>query len=86
MKFLRQKTQILFPLLALLPIHLLPTSFSLIEGDLVAPGGVLSNSEDFFIDGVVIASESDNSESVPEPASILGLLALGGVALISVYF
>ncbi len=47
------------------------TSFKFLHGDFVAPGRVRGNAEEFYIDGIVTASAS-----VPEPASILGLLAV----------
>ncbi len=57
------------------------TSFSLLHGDLVVPAGVSGSSDDFLMDGIVIASTTP--ASTPEPASILGLLAVGAVGAAS---
>ncbi|MBE9067122.1 hypothetical protein IQ260_10690 [Leptolyngbya cf. ectocarpi LEGE 11479] len=52
------------------------TSFSFLHGDFVAPGGVNGTAQEFYIDGLVVASASA-STSVPESTSVLGLLAMG---------
>ncbi|MBV6625353.1 MAG: PEP-CTERM sorting domain-containing protein [Rivularia sp. (in: Bacteria)] len=56
-------------------------SFNLLHGDLVAPGEVSGGNENFYIDGIVTASTTP--VAVPEPASMLGLLAVTGVGAAS---
>ncbi|AFY56459.1 PEP-CTERM putative exosortase interaction domain-containing protein [Rivularia sp. PCC 7116] len=56
-------------------------SFNFLHGDLVAPGEVSGSNENFYIDGIVTASTTP--VAVPEPASMLGLLAVTGVGAAS---
>ena len=52
------------------------TSFKLLHGDEVAPGGVSGGNEEFFVDGLVVATAS-----TPEPTTLLSLLVVGGLGL-----
>ncbi|MGD1950141.1 MAG: PTPA-CTERM sorting domain-containing protein [Leptolyngbyaceae cyanobacterium] len=64
------------PFLGFVSTHGALDGFRLIHGDEVAPGGVLGQSEEFFIDGLVFAG----SEEVPTPALLPGLIGMGAAA------
>ncbi|MEM7067040.1 MAG: hypothetical protein AAF572_28235 [Cyanobacteria bacterium P01_B01_bin.77] len=62
------------------------TNFSFLHGDFVAPGGVNGTAQEFYIDGLVVASASASaSASVSESTSVLGLLLAMGIFGIGVW-